>query len=107
MIEVGNIRTHTPDARPSCYVGRPTRNLAGSPLANPYRIGAYGQHRTAVIAHYAAWLDEQLAEAGSPQSLELARLRAIWLEHGDLVLLCWCAPLACHASVIKARMEAR
>jgi len=24
---------------------------------------------------------------------------------GDLTLLCWCAPRACHADILKARIE--
>lgn len=105
-ITVAHCRAHAPDARPASYVGRATRGRKGSPLGNPFKIGKDGT-REEVVAEYATWLDEQLAEAGSAASLELARLRAIWLEHGALVLTCWCAPEACHGDVIKERMERR
>jgi hypothetical protein len=106
MITVANVRTHAPDARPAIYVGRATRGRKGSPLGNPFKIGKDGT-RDEVIAKYAAWLDEQLAEAGSAASLELARIRAVWLEHGGIVLACWCAPERCHAEVIRDRLERR
>lgn len=106
MITIGHVRRHTGAEGVACYVGRRTRDYPGSALANPFRIGRDGD-RAEVIAKYTVWLDEQLAEAGSAASLEMARIRAVWLERGDVTLLCWCHPLACHASVIKARMEAR
>lgn len=105
-ITVAHCRAHAPDARPASYVGRATRGRKGSPLGNPFKIGKDGT-REEVIAKYGIWLDEQLAEAGSAASLDLARLRAIWLEAGALVLTCWCHPLDCHARIIKERMERR
>lgn len=81
------------------YVGRP------SPLGNPFRIGRDGD-RAGVIAQYVAWLDRQLAQhpEGAP-AREFARLLGLAAAR-DLALVCSCAPLACHADVIKARLEA-
>lgn len=108
-IEIGNVReARHGDRDPATlvYVGRRVNAWPESPLGNPYRVGRDGT-REECVAKFSAWLNEQLAEAGSPAALELARLRAVWLEHGALVLLCWCAPLSCHAEVIRDRMEAR
>ena len=66
------------------YVGRP------SPWGNPFVIGRDGG-RADVIAKYERWLD------GQPTLL--ARLSE--LRGRDLV--CWCAPLACHANVLVRR----
>lgn len=99
MISVANKRGYA-GTRNGAYVGRP------SPLGNPFKIGRDGD-RDAVIARYAAWLDTRLADPDSAQSRELSRLRALWRQAGVLTLWCWCAPLACHADVIKARLETR
>jgi hypothetical protein len=67
------------------YVGRPTI------YGNPFPIGPGG--REACVARYEQWL-HQPAQAG-------LRERAIdELRGRDLV--CWCAPLACHADVLLA-----
>ena len=60
------------------YVGRPTK------WGNPFVIGRDGT-RKEVIEKYRGWL----AESGlDPKEL----------EGKDLV--CWCAPMACHADVL-------
>ena len=69
------------------YVGRP------SVWGNPFRIGPDGT-RDEVVALYAQWLDNQpglLAQLGE-------------LRGRDLV--CWCAPLPCHADVLLRRANA-
>lgn len=83
------------------YVGRP------SPLGNPFQIGRDGT-REQVIAKYRAWLWKQLrwpsgALRRSPQVTELQRLLAL-ARTAPLELLCWCAPLPCHAEVIRAAL---
>lgn len=79
------------------YVGRP------SPLGNPFKIGQDG-NRKAVLDKYGIWLDKRLENPASPQSREMAKLRLISLQR-DLVLVCWCVPLPCHAEFIKAIIE--
>ena len=74
------------------YVGRP------SPLGNPYVLGRDG-NREEVIGQYRRWLWAQLQLAGSPQERELRSLLA-QAQSGELELLCWCAPLPCHAEVV-------
>jgi hypothetical protein len=76
------------------YVGRP------SLLGNPFHLGRDGS-RAQVIASYRSWLWDQLQEPGSAQRQELERLLA-QAQAGPLELLCWCAPLDCHAEVIRS-----
>lgn len=61
------------------YVGRPTK------WGNPYIVGTHGD-RALVVLKYRNWLRTALA----PDPREL--------RGRDLV--CWCAPLACHADVL-------
>jgi hypothetical protein len=78
------------------YVGRP------SPLGNPFQLGRDGS-RAEVIARYRLWLWARMQEPGSIQRRELERLLAC-AQAGRLELLCWCAPLACHAEVIRSAL---
>ena len=78
------------------YVGRP------SPLGNPYALGRDG-NREQVIAQYRRWLWAQLQSPGSPQERELMRLLA-QARSGEQELLCWCAPLPCHAEVVRSEL---
>lgn len=68
------------------YVGRP------SPLGNPFRIGPEGT-REEVIEKYREWVKEAISFSGHAKTMFLL------LSHSD-VLLCSCAPLACHADVL-------
>jgi Domain of unknown function (DUF4326) len=64
------------------YVGRPSR------FGNPFLIDRDGS-REQVIAKYRDWLCEQ------PELIAFAKIE---LRGKDLI--CWCAPLACHADVL-------
>ena len=65
------------------YVGRPSK------FGTPYEIGRDGS-REEVIQKYEAWL------LSADNGLRIDDLRS--LRGKDLV--CWCAPLACHAEVL-------
>lgn len=85
------------------YVGRGGKGLAGSPLANPFAYHTTESGYSTVekvddpIARYALWLRDQVFNQGdTPQRQEIARLAQ--LRRG--ILLCWCAPKPCHATVI-------
>lgn len=80
-MQVLNQRSHGLP-RGAVYVGRP------SPYGNPFEIGKDGD-RAAVIELYRAWILTQPAL--------LAKVRSE-LKGKDLV--CWCAPLPCHADVL-------
>ena len=88
MISIEN-RHHGPppgDGLYRVYVGRP------SPYGNPYTIGRDGS-REEVIERYREWLTDEL-------------VGRLYRQRPD-VLVCWCAPQACHAEVLVERLEAR
>lgn len=78
-------------------MGRPTA------LGNPFAIGRDGS-RAEVIQLYRAWLWRQLQQPVSLQRRALERLLQ-QAATGRLELLCWCAPLACHAEVIRSALH--
>jgi len=72
------------------YVGRP------SILGNPYTRGT----REEVIDAYNDYIRQQIAEKNTDIVEELERLYKI-AKIEPLRLICWCAPLPCHANIIK------
>jgi Domain of unknown function (DUF4326) len=85
-IQVKNKRTYHCE-----YVGRP------STLGNPFEIGRDGDRKN-VIKKCLRWLRKQYGERGAVYR-ELRRLAEL-ARRGELVLLCYCDPLACHATLI-------
>ena len=83
MGSVPRVLNQRHDGRPrgAIYVGRP------SAWGNPFRVGVDGA-RDEVVEKYRFWLRSQ------PDLL----LRLHELRGRDLV--CWCAPLGCHADVL-------
>lgn len=76
------------------------------PLGNhDYKIGRDGDRRT-VIEKYRRWLEEELKSPDRMKS-HLAAFDMLVKEakKGDIILLCWCWPLPCHADVIKEFIE--
>lgn len=80
------------------YIGRANSQagLAASPLANPYKVRAFGGQRGATLADYRRWLWARI-QAGDTAVLEA--LRGITAESA---LVCWCKPGPCHGDVVKA-----
>jgi hypothetical protein len=74
------------------YIGRP------SVLGNPFAMRSESE-RGVVIEKYREWLREQYRAKGAVyNALHSLAARA---KHGEQLLLqCWCAPLACHGDVI-------
>ena len=94
---VANKGRYRTDGTPSVSITPP------SPLATRFKMSK-ALDRESMIARYASWLDEQLADPATPAAREFVRLRALLDTHGTLTLLCSCAPLACHGDVIRARL---
>lgn len=84
-----------------------------SPLGNPFshrpsRLAVtLVPSRSEAIARYRAWLTDRLTDPTSPQAREVDRLLALYHAAGTLTLLCWCAPLPCHAEVVREVLLAR
>ena len=93
MIQVISLRGRGGVQLAGVYVGRP------SALGNPFLVGRDGT-REDVIARYRRWLRAQWRH-GEAVRQELERLAAKYRRDGRLTLLCWCAPLPCHADVIR------
>ena len=90
MIRIENKRTYQGDG---FYVGRPT------PLGNPFPMDS-GNGRVEVIERYRIWLLKKL-ETNNPTTRAFLALVDVYQKTGELILICWCAPLACHAEVIR------
>lgn len=104
---VGNVRKPIPDGYTRIYVGRrtsykPEYGEDFSVLGNPYTMPKYT--REAAIDLYRVHILE--AQCGPTEES-----KALWeLAHRaaageQLVLMCWCAPLACHSEVVKREIE--
>lgn len=102
MIRVVNIDSgERHDKNYTAYIGRPR------PLGNPYTIGCWG--RDGSIKRFEKDLVQAMAGGLHPilkeMRKEMHRLEAIYKRHGNLILECWCKPLACHGDVIKKYLE--
>ena len=75
------------------YVGRP------SVLGNPYVTGHDGS-RHDVVDKYRVWLRAQYRQDSAVRRA-LHTLARHYLTDSTLTLVCWCAPQACHAEVIR------
>lgn len=94
-IIVVNKKTHQKCSH-DVYVGRP------SPLGNPYAMTGEGM-RSEVIEQYTKWLIANLGDQVVKTKLDMIGAR---LQVGlDVHLVCWCAPLPCHADIIKQYIE--
>jgi len=96
MITIQNANTYSGQGE---YVGRTMPGRVGSVLANQFKIGKDGD-RDQVIEKYRAWL-RVMYKHGGRERIELERLAAMHKRGEDIVLVCWCAPLRCHAEVIR------
>jgi hypothetical protein len=95
MINVVNKRVWKGDG---IYVGRPRRGQV-SPLGNPFPLSKYSREES--IARFRVWLWDRIC------AKDRKILQALWeivsaTEAGDVNLICWCKPLACHGDVVKA-----
>lgn len=92
MIEIKNKKNYSGDG---WYVGRP------SPLGNPFPIGPSCDRQTSVD-QYEGWLLGQLdSDADNPAKKTFLAMVDEYDRKGSLVLICWCAPLLCHAEIIR------
>ena len=85
------------DNVPCIYIGRGRGGIPGN-FGNPFSIGRDGT-REEVIEKFRVYFKERL------QNNIAVRAAFNGLVYhasvGDLYLVCWCAPLACHGDVIR------
>jgi hypothetical protein len=88
------------------YIGRNMPGLAGSPLANQYKVRPHGPYtrEESVLNLYRKWLWKEIQQRQGPAYLELLRLAAL-AKQRDLILSCWCEPELCHGTPIKNAIE--
>jgi hypothetical protein len=102
---IGHVR-HDSQMPGAVYIGRDCYGLAGSPYANPYRIGTDGT-RAEVIEQYERWLRNEIWLYPD----FLVPLLEAW-QNGPLVLTCWCRRVgaerpACHGDTLVALLRER
>ncbi len=108
-ITVGKINLSTFNSNSSIfYVGRKFKDINGSALGNPFKIGKDGS-RQDVVAKYRQWLWQKVQKGmkGEDNQVwqELLNLLEYYKENGEMSLICWCYPQACHADVVKSCLE--
>lgn len=81
------------------YIGRevPEFGLPASALGNPFTLEEYS--RDEAVEKYREWLVTALAATDAASKNIQDALMAI---NEDSVLVCWCAPQACHGDVVRA-----
>lgn len=79
------------------YVGRPTA------LGNPFIVGVHGAQGECV-EKFRVYLWDRIKQKDPVIMAALQRLVQL-AKQGDVTLVCWCKPRACHADVIKAAVE--
>lgn len=94
-ILVVNKKTHK-QCNDDVYVGRP------APLGNPFAMKTEAD-RAKVIKQYEEWLNAHWNWPGPRDQLQMLKHRVILGM--NIHLVCWCAPLPCHADIIKRVVE--
>jgi hypothetical protein len=102
-ITISNIRQNPKGE----YIGRENKTFGvnESPLANPFALKRESE-RDGVIEEYRVWLEDNLyhrLRSFSAASIrnEIERLKKIYVDTGELNLVCWCFPRRCHGEVIR------
>lgn len=106
MITVVNKKTHKPTAN-DIYVGR------GSVLGNPYTSNAFQETKAEFICktreeslqNFYKHISEKIKQKDEKICAELNRIWTLAKNGHDINLVCYCAPQACHATIIKNIIE--
>lgn len=105
MISVGNVKRGVPPGYIGIYIGRAGYGLKGSPLANPFKMNKEAE-RAEVIERYRTYIQKKIEERDQAVLDELREIEHAHRKGEKVVLLCWCAPRACHGDVVKELIEA-
>lgn len=102
-IHIANIGTFTnPRELPTFCVDR----SSGSALGNPEYVAkdVSPEEREKAIERYRQWLWSKIKRRTGREFNEIGRL-ARASERGEIVLLCHCYPLRCHAEIVRDAMR--
>jgi len=91
LITVKNLKLETPSHPYDVRVDRK------SVLGSPFYLGVES-NRQNVMDRYEKHIYKNCTQEMKD---ELSRLYNIYKKYGKLNLFCWCAPLPCHADIIK------
>jgi hypothetical protein len=101
MIRIGNVKL----GDKGVYIGRACFGYPTSPLQNPFRL-SNPKMRAGVIRQYRTHIMDRIAKGDQSVISEIERIANL-AKAGDVTLLCWCAPMACHGDVIREIIEAK
>jgi len=95
-IRVVNKKTHD---GPGEYIGRPS--ILGNPFSHLSHVKGVTQVATRddAVALYEQWLRAQYRICKDIRD-ELEHLARLYIASGELTLICWCSPKACHGDVL-------
>ncbi len=84
------------------YIGRYNYyyKLEASPLKNPYTGPVNYESNLRLVEKFRKFLTGLPED--SLQWKEIRRLKKIYEDEGELILICWCDPLPCHGEIIKS-----
>lgn len=86
---------YRPETGTLVYIGR------GSPLGNPFRMGASSQvERDRVCDLYIPWIQGKIQAKDKEVCGALNHIYTL-AKKGDVYLECFCAPLRCHGDTVK------
>ena len=72
-----------------------------SPLGNPVGLRGDESKRDWACEYYASWFKNEVLTKNNWEAYEeLMRLRALYREHRQLRIFCWCSPKRCHTETI-------
>lgn len=97
MIKVIHVKDPTPPGYMRVTVDRTTS------LGNPFRI-IQSRKRHEAIEQYATWLPDALSRQARVRKMYLDILKLL-RGGNNVALVCHCAPRACHADVLKKKLE--
>lgn len=97
MIQVLNKADQKESTWDDVYVGR------NSPLGNPFKV-KHSDERAECIERYKDWLCLKIFKKDPEIRQQLNTIVKKHLE-GNVNLMCWCKPMACHADFIKKIVE--
>lgn len=98
MITIHNLRQERPQGPTDMAVDRKHPVLGN-------HIGKGLPTREEQIQAFQRWLEACLELRDPAVRDSMNSLYRTWRRYGRLRLFCWCAPEACHADVIKGKLE--